>query len=311
MKGNKQMKTITTTSHCTGVAVFLAALALATFGPSSTRADTVALSFTGGFNDGFPNTISGWGFSLSSPVVLTNLGVFDLDSAGLGSPHIVTVWTSTGTQLVQTTVPVGTSSTLIDGFRYVAVPPTLLPAGDYIIGAAFPDNNQDRVMYRTTATSASGVTYNGTYFGLWDGVSPPQVPQPDGTLNDGFFGPNFQFTTPPQYVAQVQPPINADGTSIFTVRRGVVPVKFTLTQGGVPTCDLLPATIAVTRTGGGVIGQVNESTYAGSADSGSNFRISNCQYVYNLNSGALGVGIYRVDIKINNQVVGNATFELR
>jgi len=114
----------------------------------------------------FFNTISGWGFSLSSPVVLTNLGVFDLDSAGLDSPHIVTVWTSTGTQLVQTTVPVGTSSTLIDGFRYVAVPPTLLPAGDYIIGAAFPDNNLDRVMYRTTATTASGVTYNGTYFGF-------------------------------------------------------------------------------------------------------------------------------------------------
>jgi hypothetical protein len=115
----------------------------------------------------------------------------------------------------------------------------------------------------------------------------------------------------PAYGAEAQPPINADGTSIFTVRRGVVPVKFTLTQGGVATCDLPPATIVVSRTSGGVIGSVNESTYAGSADSGSNFRISNCQYIYNLNSGALGVGIYRVDIKVNNQVVGNATFELR
>ena len=32
---------------------------------------------------------------------------------------------------------------------------------------------------------------------------------------------------------------------------------------------------------------------------------------YNLNSSALGVGIYRVDIKINGQVVGSATFELK
>jgi hypothetical protein len=53
------------------------------------------------------------------------------------------------------------------------------------------------------------------------------------------------------YAAQVQQPINADGTSVFNVRRGVVPVKFTLTQGGVATCALPPATIAVTRTARG------------------------------------------------------------
>jgi hypothetical protein len=90
-----------------------------------------------------------------------------------------------------------------------------------------------------------------------------------------------------------------------------VPVKFTLTQGGVATCALPPATIAVTRTAGGVTGEINESVYTMPADSGSNFRVDGCQYIYNLNSGALGVGTYRVDIKINNQVVGSAIFELR
>ncbi len=59
------------------------------------------------------------------------------------------------------------------------------------------------------------------------------------------------------------------------------------------------------------MGDVNESTYSMSADSGSNFRIDSCQYIYNLNSGALGVGTYRVDIKINNQVVGSAVFQLK
>ena len=34
----------------------------------------------------------------------------------------------------------------------------------------------------------------------------------------------------PSYAAQIQPPINADGTSVFSSRRGVVPVKFTLTE---------------------------------------------------------------------------------
>ena len=117
-------------------------------------------------------------------------------------------------------------------------------------------------------------------------------------------------TVTPAYAGQVQPPINPDGSSTFNVRRGVVPIKFNLTQGGVATCDLPPATIAVTRTAGGVVGQVNESVYSGNADTGSTFRIDSCQYIYNLNSRALGVGTYRVDILIDGQVVGSATFGL-
>ena len=88
-------------------------------------------------------------------------------------------------------------------------------------------------------------------------------------------------------------------------------MKFTLIDNGSPTCDLPPATIVVTRTAGGTIGEVNESLYSGPADSGSNFRIDGCQYVYNLNASALGVGTYRVDIKINNSVVGSAVFQLK
>jgi len=114
-----------------------------------------------------------------------------------------------------------------------------------------------------------------------------------------------------RYGAQVQQPINADGTSVFSVRRGVVPVKFTLTQDGASTCALPPATIAVTRTAGGTIGAINESVYSGSADNGSNFRISSCQYVYNLSPSALGVGTYRADININGTVVGSAIFQLK
>jgi hypothetical protein len=122
----------------------------------------------------------------------------------------------------------------------------------------------------------------------------------------------FEVQGPPsQYAASIQQPINADGTSVFNGRRGVVPVKFTLTLGGVATCNLPPATIAVTRTAGGVIGPIDESDYNGSADNGSNFRIANCQYMYNLSTGALGAGTYRVDTVINGQVVGSATFGSR
>jgi hypothetical protein len=140
---------------------------------------------------------------------------------------------------------------------------------------------------------------------------------PDGTRStfaSGLNGPAFLAIQPApaiSYAAQIQQPINADGTSVFSVRRGVVPVKFSLTQDGAATCALPPVTIALTRTAGGTTGAIDESVYSGSADSGSNFRIDSCQYIYNLNSGALGVGTYRVDIKINGQVVGSATFQLK
>jgi len=118
-------------------------------------------------------------------------------------------------------------------------------------------------------------------------------------------------TATPAYAAQIQQPIDPDGTSVFNVRRGVIPVKFTVTLNGVATCNLPSATIAVTRTAGGTIGPVGESVYSGPADNGSNFRIDSCQYIYNLSASALGVGTYRVDIMINSQVVGSASFGLR
>jgi len=111
--------------------------------------------------------------------------------------------------------------------------------------------------------------------------------------------------------AQIQQLINAGGTSVFSVRRGVVPAKFTLTQDGVATCVLPSATIVVARTAGGNTGPVDESIYTGSADTGSNFRIDSCQYIYKLSASALGVGTYRVDININGQGAGSGVFQLK
>ncbi len=47
------------------------------------------------------------------------------------------------------------------------------------------------------------------------------------------------------------------------------------------------------------------------ADTGSNFRISGCQYVYNLAASSLGVGTYRVDISIDGSAVGSGIFGLK
>jgi len=144
--------------------------------------------------------------------------------------------------------------------------------------------------------------------------SPRPGPTPDTTTNTIYasvtsLSPFVVAKVP--FAAHVQQPINGDGSSVFNANRGVVPVKFTLTQDGVTTCTLPTATIAVTRTAGGTIGAVDESVYGGSADTGSYFRSGNCQYVYNLNSGALGAGTYRVDIKVGGIVVGSASFGLK
>src|SRR6266566_4656049 len=116
-----------------------------------------------------------------------------------------------------------------------------------------------------------------------------------------------------KYAAQVQQPINADGTSIFNAKRGVIPVAFKLTSDGVATCQLPPATISVFRTSGGVVGSIDESTYLLKSDSGSNFRIDStkCQYVYNLGASSLGPGTYQAYISIGGSVAGSATFALK
>jgi len=121
------------------------------------------------------------------------------------------------------------------------------------------------------------------------------------------FAPNTKLN----FCAQVQQPINADESSVFSVKRGVVPVVFTLTSNDVATCQLLAATISLTRTAGGVPGSIDESTYLSSADKGSNFRISNYEYVYNLTASSLGTGTYKVNISIGGTVVGSGTFGLK
>jgi len=122
----------------------------------------------------------------------------------------------------------------------------------------------------------------------------------------------FLLTPITPYKAFVQPPINADGSSIFRSNRGAIPVKFSLTNNNTPTCSLPAATISVTRTAGETPGTVSENTYLSNADNGSDFRIDTtaCHYIYILVARSLGVGTYRVDITINGLVIGSAVFAL-
>jgi Tol biopolymer transport system component len=127
----------------------------------------------------------------------------------------------------------------------------------------------------------------------------------------GGLEPNWQPLALPTRTATVEQPINADGSSVFKAGKGVLPVKFGLAVDGVPTCTLPPATIALAKLSGAASGAVNESEYTMPADTGSDFRIDSCDYVYNLNLKSLTAGTYRAKILIEGQTVGSAAFELR
>jgi hypothetical protein len=173
------------------ISVFAAAfIALCTI---QTRADTIALSFTGGLAAPATETVTaGWAFSVSTPIELTQLGLWDRFDNGLQEAHVVTVWTSTGTQLAQATIPAATSPTLIDGFRYVSLSNSIvLPAGDYTIGSLYNTGSADLFsISAATISPASGLTYSGSRFAIGDAF-----PTGDAGGNPmSYFGPNFQFT---------------------------------------------------------------------------------------------------------------------
>jgi hypothetical protein len=158
-----------------------------------TRADTIAVSFTGGSAAPASETVTaGWAFSVSTPIELTQLGLWDRFDNGLQEAHVVTIWTSTGTQLAQGTIPAGTGPTLTDGFRYVSLSNSIvLPAGDYTIGGLYNTGSADLFsISAATISPGSGLTYAGSRFAIGDAF-------PTGDAGDNpmsYFGPNFQFT---------------------------------------------------------------------------------------------------------------------
>ncbi|MBO0863508.1 MAG: hypothetical protein J2P16_00350, partial [Mycobacterium sp.] len=56
---------------------------------------------------------------------------------------------------------------------------------------------------------------------------------------------------------------------------------------------------------------VDETIYTTSADTGSSYRISDCQYVYNLAASPLGNGHYQIGINLSGVEIGTAAFFLK
>ena len=97
-----------------------------------------AIGLTGWSGSGFSgvDNNAGFEFSTTSSINITNLGFFDLSGNGLAASHEVAIWrVSDQSLMVSGTVASGTAAPLDGEYRYVAVTPTVLAAGNYIVSA--------------------------------------------------------------------------------------------------------------------------------------------------------------------------------
>jgi hypothetical protein len=179
-------------------------------GPCALAAD-LGLDFTSGGieRSAIANSNYGWSFSVTSPLIIDGLGLWDAASNGLVEPHEVGLWlTSTpipeGVLLTSTTVSntqsVPVASAYAGGrWLFSSVPALTLNPGTYTLGAVYrvgPTEQFDPFLSDVfTIVTAPGLKYG----------NPREIHDTPGLalplnigLNEhlGFFGPNLRVVVP-------------------------------------------------------------------------------------------------------------------
>jgi hypothetical protein len=150
----------------------------------------------------------GWSFTVGAAnLEVTALGFYDDGMNGNQDAHPVGIWTAGGTLLAQVTVPAGTAGTLVGSYRYAAISPLTLTAGQtYVVGTYFGPVVDvcgsacgDVLLILGTQTYDSRLTYQQARQTLAM-VGPGSLAFP-GINNigavEGFFGPNLLLTAVP------------------------------------------------------------------------------------------------------------------
>lgn len=146
-------------------------------------------------------------FTPTVDILVEELGYLDYEGDGLLEDIQVGVFrASDESLLVSTTLNAGPSGTLLDGFRYLAVTPTLLEAGTTYVIAAHVTLNFD--ITGRTGTDPAYIAFDPAL-----SVTAPaniyefpnsQFDYPNGGFGSGDFyvGPNFRFSLAPQEVPE-------------------------------------------------------------------------------------------------------------
>lgn len=156
-----------------------------------------AVSLTGAYSYSYTgNYTVGWRFTTDRALTLTDLGVFDLGGDGLAHSSEIVLWdASTGDRVLGETLPATAAAptTSIEGFRYVAIEPVELPAGDWIVTNQAFGTNPDYYVYAAQIATQPGVTYTEARHNNGSAQIFPTVAVETDTQNAAWFGANLLF----------------------------------------------------------------------------------------------------------------------
>ncbi len=137
----------------------------------------------------------GWEFEVTQPLTVTELGIWDRDGSGLNVDTEVGLWDPKGKLLATAKVPAGSSTRLVDKFRYAPIKPCELETGGpYVIAALYTPQNRESVISSNGGiefASAGPIRWLKARRAKSEALS---LPEPSKERTDelpGCFGPNF------------------------------------------------------------------------------------------------------------------------
>lgn len=171
-----------------------------------------AVSFSGFAAYNFGSYSVGWSFTVNQPTEVSSLGYFDHLNDGLTGTHEVGIWTSAGVLVTSAVVPAGTAAALSGGFRYVPIPVSILPPGDYVIGGM--SNAGDLFWASVTGFSTSPlIAFGNALYISSTSLVRPTIPGPG--VGGAYFGPGMLISP-----ASVDTPPTANAGIDFSADEG-------------------------------------------------------------------------------------------
>ena len=129
----------------------------------------------------------------ANQLVYNELGVYDWGNNGLGAPHVVTLFDTSGYILASATIAFGGSST-VDSFQWVGIAPVTLAANTtYVLASSYGADDPDHFYYGS-ATLPAGVTLGSA---VWESGLTQVFPDQVYGSGQGFFGPNMSAVPEP------------------------------------------------------------------------------------------------------------------
>ncbi len=148
------------------------------------------------FGGAASGSTAGWSFQVgSSDLTVTDVGLFDGSGTGFVDSHELGIWDNLGNPLLNVTMPTGTVATLIGSYRFLPVTPLVLSAGStYVIGALYPVQSGDNVVFFASGGVSSDLTFIESRSTPLSAAPIFAYPNANPDADNGVFGPNFLYT---------------------------------------------------------------------------------------------------------------------